>query len=288
MNFKTESFYLNIMEIKNIIEKVRIKKFRNLDEEAVKHKINEFLKRNPKIRLNELKEKSSDLKKIIKYVKKEMHHSYGAFQNDISKRERLLDELKRTNSMSDDFIELHKKILSTHKSTKERLMIYDKLYEAIFSIIGRPESILDIGCGLNPFSLPWMGLNKLTYIASEFNNEDNRFISEYFNFISGLYQNYELKTLRIDLNKDFDKLKGIKVDAVFCWKVFDLLDFKKTENIVKSLNAKWLVASFSTKTLGNRKMNSPRRAGFQKMLRRLNLEYKTLSYENEIFYVVKL
>lgn len=49
-------------------------------------------------------------------------------------------------------------ILASHASTKERLAILPEFYARLFALTGRPESILDLACGLNPFSLPWMGL----------------------------------------------------------------------------------------------------------------------------------
>ena len=49
-------------------------------------------------------------------------------------------------------------ILRTHVSTSERLAEIDTLYQKIFSVTGSPSSILDLACGLNPFTFPWMGL----------------------------------------------------------------------------------------------------------------------------------
>ncbi len=40
--------------------------------------------------------------------------------------------------------------LQGHASTRERLSYAEKLYSTIWSIIGRPRSIIDYGCGLNP------------------------------------------------------------------------------------------------------------------------------------------
>lgn len=278
------------MDIKELVDKIRSKKFKNLDEELIISKINLFLKREPKIalKLNSMNEKSSEFKKIVKFVKQEMHRNYGAFQADVNKRDKLLEELKNkiNKSNEEEILELHKKILSTHKSTKERLEIYDELYTDLFSMTGTPDIIFDIGCGLNPFSLPWID-ESIMYIASEFNNEDTKFIEKYFSIMRKRRKGI-LETVTIDLSKDYSKIKEIPSDVVFAWKLFDILDTKVTENIVKNINAKYLIASFSSKTLGNRRMNYPRRGGFQKMLRRLNLEYETKEYENEIFYIIKI
>jgi 16S rRNA (guanine(1405)-N(7))-methyltransferase len=49
-------------------------------------------------------------------------------------------------------------ILSQHASTEERLSTLEAFYTAIFEVIGKPGSILDLACGLNPFAIPWMDL----------------------------------------------------------------------------------------------------------------------------------
>jgi len=259
------------MEMSKIVEKIQSKKFKNLDEKIIVEKVNKFLQINPKVKLNELNEKSNDFKRIIKYVKQEMHRSYGAFQNDVLKREKLFEELKKDKNN----LELKQKILMTHSSTRERIESYRYLKKQL-NLEGK--TILDLGAGLNPLEFD---SNKI--IAVEFNKNDVDFLNEYFKI-----NNEKSKAILIDLKKDYSKLKEIKADVVFAWKLFDLLDFKTTEAIIKSLNAECLIASFSTKTLGNRLMHSPRRAGFQKMLRRLNLSYSTISLPNELFYIVKL
>jgi 16S rRNA (guanine(1405)-N(7))-methyltransferase len=50
------------------------------------------------------------------------------------------------------------KMLASHASTRERLQILDEFYSRLFAHTGVPNHILDLACGLNPFSLPWMGL----------------------------------------------------------------------------------------------------------------------------------
>lgn len=276
--------------VKKLIEKIRTKKYRNIDDKILLEKINEFLGRNKKIKekLSKANEKSKEFKEVVKCVKQEMHRIYGAFQNDIGKREKLLEKLEKAEPNSNEFIEIHKKILLTHKSTAERLRIYDNLYNDLFSITGKPDIVVDIGCGMNPFSLPWMKVDGM-YLAVEFNRKDADFIRKYFSIIKrtrkGIFEALELDVAK---ENDYAKLRNIPCDVAFAWKMFDILDFKTAENIIKSINAKYLVASFSTKTLGKRQMNFPRRSSFQKMLRRLGLEYKTLSYENEIFYIIKL
>jgi len=73
------------------------------------------------------------------------------------------------------------KILSAHASTAERLNILGSFYERIFSIIGKPHALLDLACGLNPFSFPWMGLPPDTrYHAYDIHRPRIQLINHYF------------------------------------------------------------------------------------------------------------
>jgi 16S rRNA (guanine(1405)-N(7))-methyltransferase len=55
------------------------------------------------------------------------------------------------------------KLLASHASTRERLKILDEFYPRLFSLTGAPHTILDLACGLNPLTFPWMGLPPDTY-----------------------------------------------------------------------------------------------------------------------------
>jgi len=82
-------------------------------------------------------------------------------------------------------------ILSSHASTRERLSILDEFYPRLFALIGlpslqkgRPQTILDLACGLNPFSFPWMGLPVTTrYYAYDINQPRVDFINRFFTLL---------------------------------------------------------------------------------------------------------
>jgi 16S rRNA (guanine(1405)-N(7))-methyltransferase len=73
------------------------------------------------------------------------------------------------------------RILASHASTRERLPILDVFYQKIFALTGIPDAILDLACGLNPFSFPWMGLPKsVKYYAYDLNRPRLEFIHHFF------------------------------------------------------------------------------------------------------------
>jgi hypothetical protein len=260
--------------MKKLIQKIKTKQFKDLDETVIKETIERILKRNPRLAKGKFdNEKSAAFKQIVRLGKQELHYQYGAFQKKSSQRKTLLEELKRDPANE----EIKNKILQTHSSTRERLTAYARLKEDIVPYT-KNKTILDLGCGLNPLMF-----DENDIIAIEFNKIDVDFLNEYFTI-----KNKRSKAVLIDLKKDIDKLQDIKADTVFAWKLFDLLTPKEAEAVIKKCNATYLIASFSTETLGKKRMNKPQRTWFEMMLKRIGYEWHTKEYDNEIFYMIRL
>src|SRR3989338_1633960 len=95
------------------------------------------------------------------------------------------------------------------------------------------------------------------------------------------------KVVRVNLLKETALPRA---DMCFLFKILDVLDSKNhklSERILKSLNCTWIIVSFSTTTLRHRIMNVPRRGWFERMLNRLQWKYHTITFENEIFYLIR-
>jgi len=256
--------------MEEVITQIKKKKeLSYLDDTYIKNYIKKYLLQNPKTNLNSKK----DVKKIIKFVRDKAHSVYGMFQSkNIKKREEFLK--------NKDF----EKLLTTHISTRERLKVYPKLYKKIFSYI-KPKSILDIGCGLNPVSYPYMKI-KPKYIASDFNKKDMDFLTKFFKTfkING-------KAVKLDLINDLKKLKKYKVDVCFLFKVLDSLESVKkyiSYEIIKNINAKYIIVSFPLKTVsGKKEMKLKKRNWFEKVILRTGYTFKTFELSDELYYVIK-
>lgn len=263
----------------NIIRKIKSRKgLENADDSLVAKKIIDFLKKDSKA-LKKLSSaeyfreiaKSKEIDAVVKYARAELRPVYGLFVEE---------NLSMIKSLLKDEASHVRDILLMHKSSKERINFYEEFYKKIFEVTGKPGSIIDIACGLNPISFEMMGLSKETkYMALELNQNDADAINEFFSrwHING-------NAFRHDITKEPIKLSA---DIAFAFKIFDIVDNKVTERIIKELDVKWIAASFSTKTISRKDMRFKRRAGFQKMLRRLGLKYSTLEFENEIVYLIK-
>ncbi len=69
-------------------------------------------------------------------------------------------------------------LLALHSSTRERVPELDGIYRHLFGVTGPPASVLDLGCGFNPLTLPWMGLPAGTlYEGVDIDAEQNAFLA---------------------------------------------------------------------------------------------------------------
>jgi Na+/phosphate symporter len=157
-------------EVTEII--LRKKELRALNKKLVKNIIKENLNKKYEELIKNKRFKTKDFKKFVRIVRAQLRRQYGAFQLNIKRRELL--ERK-------DYVNL----LKSHQSSKERLKYYEKFYKELFAITGKPDSIIDIGCGMNPISFEYMNLDNIEYILvsnsiKNFNSPINIFLFKIF------------------------------------------------------------------------------------------------------------
>jgi hypothetical protein len=269
------------MSVKKLIAKIKEKKELNtIEDRFVRAEIIKYFKQNPKAMqaVSEGRTRSEEYKKTIKNVRAILRRIYGIFLTKAAQeRDRYLEEGK------------YEKILETHISTKERLKIYPLIYEKIFAVTGKPKVILDLGCGMNPLSYPYMKTDA-EYYASELNEADCDFLDKCFKKMG-----IKGKAIAMDLveaAKNSEMLSVFpKADVCFLFKVLDEIERKKgrktSEALIKAIDADWIVISFSARTLSGGPMRKPYRRWLEQMLARLGYDYKIVKEGNEIFYIVR-
>ncbi|SCL39654.1 16S rRNA (guanine(1405)-N(7))-methyltransferase [Micromonospora pallida] len=63
-----------------------------------------------------------------------------------------------------------RQVLAGHFSTAERLPDLDVFYPTLFGLVPPPETVADIACALNPFTLPWLReVSDARYVGYDFN-----------------------------------------------------------------------------------------------------------------------
>lgn len=289
--------------ILKIIKDVKNKpELRNINENFVKNLLQKELEKNSKLIeflvKHQIKNinRSEKYKKLIKTIRAILHITYGVFLTKEAKKiKQLMLNLKEAINKATkltDTIEEHKAVLCTHKSTKERLQIYPKLYSQIWQITGEPKRIIDLASGLNPLSFPWMGLNFVSYFATELNKEDCDLINDYFSAMKKF--NLHGQAVQLDLQqvlKEPELLKSLpNSDVCFLFKVLDTIELTKSHKIsqiiISTVPAKWIIASFPTKTLGKKANMPTKRLWLEKMCAHLGYQFKMLIFDNESFYII--
>ncbi len=272
------------MNIKKLVQEIKkSKKYKDISEEVIENKIKNYSEKNI----------GFDEKAIVKGVKALLHDIHSSFQVSTRKvKER--DELFKQLEKEPKSIDIIKKILATNKSTHERLSVYSELYARIFEITGKPRNIMDLGCGLNPVSLPFMAIYPENYYCYDINESDTRFLNNFFKIS---------KAFGVAKNLDLSNIENIKklpsdIDICFMFKLIDTLEKEKgreghkySEEIIKILaeKCKFIVISFATRTISGREMNYPQRGWIERMLERIGMKFEKIYFNEagEVFYVVR-
>jgi len=277
--------------IQEILRKIKEnKKYKTISDNIIENEIKNYLKSN---KIKEI------TKSDIKNIRAKLHKAYSSFQTKKKKKRYLyIDNLKHLLEIKnpspedlDDIKEINNKLLSITISTKERIKDYEKVYKQIFEITGNPGTIVDLGSGLNSLSYPYMNLKKLNYYAYDIDEEDIKFLNEYFQIMKREGLNGKASIFNLRDSKEIFSLPSS--DIIFLFKVIDIINqseknYKASEELIKQImpKTKFIIASFATKTITRKKMNYPSRKWFELMLKRNNLGFKIIETENEIFYAI--
>ena len=170
-------------------------------------------------------------------------------------------------------------IFQKHQSTRERLDFYPRLRHIIQE--KKIHSLLDLGCGLNPLAL---ATHDFVYYAVDIQEEEIAFVNRFFEEkkINGKAWIYDIR--------HFDARDFPTIDLCLLLKVIDLIEqrgHKLAEHIIKTVLCKYLLISFSTKTISGKPMRHPQRGWIERLLTRLDYSFQQIPSKNEIFYLAQ-
>ncbi|MDP3639883.1 MAG: hypothetical protein Q8R53_01635 [Nanoarchaeota archaeon] len=281
--------------IAQLITDIRQKKeLRSLSREFVQEQLLLFLEREPKMLhflLQNPSSRAERYKQIVKELRKRLRRAYGLFRWDeeLHKRQQLVEELVMKKPQN--WKKLVGQVLATHASTQERLSFFEHLYRQIFAITGKPKRIIDLGCGLHPYAIPFMKLKTLEYFAYDLSEEELQTLEQFFAFLHTKNPQFQGHAAILDLFH-WQKLKHLKnADVCFLFKMTDVLDrgkgHKVTEAVLREVSARFVVVSFPTKTMSGKRMNYPKRKWMELLCNRLGYPFTVLQFPDEVFYVIE-
>jgi 16S rRNA (guanine(1405)-N(7))-methyltransferase len=176
------------------------------------------------------------------------------------------------------------KMLKTHASTRERVEILPEFYPRIFEVTGKPESILDLASGLNPFSLPWMHLEE-----------------------SARYSAFDLNKPRIDLVRNFLVLSGREplgfhsdillhppqeiADVAFLFKEAHRMEQRQrgsTRKLIEAVNVTWFLLSLPPNSLqGKFDLTERQEKLVQSIISGTPWQVEEVTFKNELVFCIR-
>lgn len=213
----------------------------------------------------ELNEREARL--IVKEVRAQLRTYAGRFQRSSDERPSLLAERK------------YEKLLLTHTSTAIRLKDYKIIHQELEE--RNVQSILDLGCGLNPIALARKGM---TYHAADIREDELALLSAFFKqeHIAGTTYVCDLRTSLPNV---------LSVDACLLMNVLDLVErrgHKRAETILTTVKARYFFITFSTKTLSGKPMRHPQRGWIERLFDRIGYKWQRIPLATEVLYIASV
>jgi len=181
-----------------------------------------------------------------KAVKTRLHQMFGAYAqgNAHKKAAVLLQELEAGK----DVKEISTAIMALHASTKERLPHLDTFCAFVANHTGNVETIMDLGCGFNPFSIPYWAEYKLKmYYAYDIDTRTKDLLNRFFAYLK-LPSTASCADLAVETPSH-------KVDLALMCKLVPVLEAQahgRGFELATQQNAKFLVITYPLKSLGGR------------------------------------
>jgi len=188
----------------------------------------------------------SDPKMLEQVYRRKVHEVVAPYLENINyplEQSRMIQVFESADPVQIDAFCLE--LLSKHSSTRERIPYLNDIYLALFDVTGKPGIILDLACGLHPFGLPWMGLDKnIAYHAFDIHKPRvdliNRFLA-----ISGYLSLAEQQDILVSppINA---------ADVTFLFKEAHRIEKRKpgaTYQLLQAINSEWVIISLPASDL---------------------------------------
>lgn len=230
--------------------------------------------------------KRQSLKDAVKATRSKLHQVGSAYQETSIPYARWIKELANlSHSLDDPAVQTWlKSCMRMHASTHERLSILDKIYTETLDSLGPIESILDVACGLNPLSIPWMPLKEgFTYRAVDIFSNMTDFLNQFFNHF-GIQGRAE--TADVLQNPPLEPVQlALIMKTIPC---LEQLNKQAGIRLLETICAETLLVSFPAKSLGGRSkgMVQNYEAHFRELTAGRNWQIERFEFSGELVFRV--
>ena len=220
-------------------------------------------------------------------VRRRLHQAVGAFARGSASLGAVIDAW--TGDLADPaFRAACARVMASHASTAERTPYLHRFFDPIWTAAGgAPASLLDLGCGLGPLALPWMGLDRSAPITAV--DVDGHALASVDAFLGLVGQPH-----RIEERDLADATVESPADVALLLKLVTTLDRQDAAaaaRVLANLRARHAVVSFTLRSLGGRSRGMERT--YRDRMDRLAVDVGAsavteASVPNELVFVVTL
>lgn len=174
-------------------------------------------------------------------------------------------------------------IMASHASTAERLPLLGTFYQRALEPITPVSSVLDLGCGLNPLTAPWMPLAEgASYHAYDIYSGLMAFLGEALPLLGMQSQ--------VGCEDVLAQPPNVQADLALLLKVLPLVEqlWGEPAAFLQAVNAPYLLVSFPVATLSGRSrgMRQTYAQRFEALLGELGWAWEAHPFEAELAYLV--
>ena len=190
----------------------------------------------------------------VKRVKRRLHQAVGAFRGE--RRTDALGPIRAAwnGDMADQtFRATCAEGLRTHASSRERIHHVDTFYSGIWRHTGLPARVLDIGCGLNPLALPWMGIGDASYLATDVDQRPLEIVRGFLDLVGQPGETRATDAVNEQPSEEADVALLLKLVTTL-----DRQDAGAASRLLDALRVGHAVVSFAARTLGGQRKGMER------------------------------
>lgn len=231
--------------------------------------------------------KGRSYKEALKATKSKLHQVGGAYQKKRLNYTAWLDELTQASqSGNPEAIQAAcRQVMRQHTSTQERLPILDTFYKETLGELPPIHSVLDLACGFNPLTIPWMPLAPdVTYYACDIYTDLVGFLNHSIGLlgVDGHARLCDLiaspPTRTVDL--------ALLLKAIPC---LEQVDKDAGRHLLESIQARYLLVSFPVHSLGGRAkgMAQNYEAHFQRLIAGKPWQVTRFEFSTELAFLIQ-
>jgi 16S rRNA (guanine(1405)-N(7))-methyltransferase len=231
-------------------------------------------------------EKRRSLKEAVKETKNTLHQVAGAY---LERTPRYATWIAALRNAPDPAVrkEITRTILAEHASTSERLPYLETFYHTVLADIPPIRSVLDVACGLNPLTLPWMPFAAdapLRYAARDIYADMMEFLDAFFlvEAIDGEAQVSDVATAA----------PTVEADLALILKFLPVLEQTERGTALpwlQGIRARHMLISFPTRSLGGhgRGRAEHYEGWFHELLQNEGWSARRFLFANELCFLVE-